>query len=218
MTAADPLRVVVLISGNGSNLQALIDGAKAGRLPMEIRTVISDRAAAYGLKRARDNGISAAVVAPREFTGRDAWERALADAIDAFDPQLVLLAGFMRVLSAAFTRHYRGRMLNIHPSLLPKYRGLHTHRRALDAGDTRHGASVHFVTEDLDGGPVIVQAEIPVLPGDDETSLAARVQKTEHLIYPQAVRLFAEGRIRMTDAGHVEFDGAPLTVPLPADA
>ncbi|HLU61864.1 MAG TPA: phosphoribosylglycinamide formyltransferase [Gammaproteobacteria bacterium] len=213
-----PLDVVVLISGNGSNLQALIDGMQAGRLPIRINAVISDRPGAFGLERAERAAIAAQAIAPRDFPGKEAWETALAAAIDLHSPGLVVLAGFMRVLSAAFVRHYRGRMLNIHPSLLPKYRGLHTHRRALEAGDATHGASVHFVTEELDGGPVILQAEVPVLPGDDEASLAARVQAVEHVIYPQAVRLFAEGRIRMRDDGQVEYDGMPLTAPLPAQA
>lgn len=209
------LPVVVLISGHGSNLQALIDAGLAGD-PIDIRAVISNRADAFGLERARDAGIPASIVRPSDFADRDAYEHALAAGIDAHTPGLVVLAGFMRVLSAAFVRHYRGRMLNIHPSLLPKHRGLHTHRRALDAGDTSHGASVHFVTEELDGGPVIVQAEFPVHPDDDEYSLAARVQDVEHIIYPQAVRLFAQARVRMHN-GQAELDGQPLLVPLPPE-
>ncbi|HEX6929734.1 MAG TPA: phosphoribosylglycinamide formyltransferase [Gammaproteobacteria bacterium] len=211
------LPVVVLISGHGSNLQALIDAGESSRAPIDIRAVISDRAEAYGLARARNAGIPALVVQRSDFADRDAHEQALADHIDRYSPGLVVLAGFMRVLTAAFVRHYRGRMLNIHPSLLPKHRGLHTHRRALEAGDVMHGASVHFVTEELDGGPVIVQADFPVGPGDDERSLAAKVQKLEHVIYPQAVRLFAEGRVRMQN-GRVELDGQPLAVPLPAES
>lgn len=216
MSAGKAAGVVVLISGNGSNLQALIDAVQAGRLPAEIRGVISDRADAFGLERARRAGIHAESVLPAQFAHREEHERALAAAIDRHAPDLVVLAGFMRVLSASFVRHYRGRMLNIHPSLLPKYRGLRTHRRALEAGDTVHGASVHFVTEELDGGPVIVQAEIPVQAGDTEQTLAARVQKIEHVIYPQAVRLFAEGRVRM-NAGRAELDGALLLAPLPPE-
>ncbi|HEX7030564.1 MAG TPA: phosphoribosylglycinamide formyltransferase [Gammaproteobacteria bacterium] len=215
MPAPARLPVVVLISGHGSNLQALIDASQAGD-PVDIRAVVSDRADAYGLERARRAGIAAITVLREDFGDREHYERALLESIDRHAPGLVVLAGFMRVLSAAFVRHYRGRMLNIHPSLLPKHRGLHTHRRALEASDAAHGASVHFVTEELDGGPVIVQAEFPVLDGDDEQSLAAKVQKLEHVIYPQAVRLFAAGRLRMHDA-HAELDGKPLSAPLPPD-
>lgn len=216
MTAREPLAVAVLISGRGSNLQALIDGMHAGRLPIDIRTVISDRADAAGLERARRAGITAEVIERSGLASRHEHEAALVAAIDRHAPGLVVLAGFMRVLGAAFVRHYRGRMFNIHPSLLPKYRGLNTHRRALDAGDPVHGASVHFVTEELDGGPVVVQAETPILPGEDENALARRIQALEHVIYPQAVRLFAEGRVRMHD-GRVELDGAPLDAPLPPE-
>lgn len=216
MSRPDRLPVVVLISGNGSNLQALIDAVRDGRLPAEIRAVLSDRADAFGLQRARRAGIPAEAIARDDFENRDAFEAALAAAVDRRQPGLVVLAGFMRVLGAGFVRRYRGRMLNIHPSLLPKYRGLYTHRRALEAGDAVHGASVHFVTEELDGGPVIVQAEMPVRPGDDERTLAERVQKLEHVIYPQAVRLFAEGRVRLRN-GRAELDGRPLTAPLPPE-
>lgn len=213
MGEARNLPVVVLISGQGSNLQALIDAAHRGSLPIEIRAVISNRARAYGLERARRAGISASSIVPADFSDSEDYERALADAIDRHSPGLVVLAGFMRILGAAFVRHYRGRMFNIHPSLLPKYRGLHTHRRALEAGDTMHGASVHFVTEELDGGPVVVQAEIAVRPDDDEQSLARRIQEIEHVIYPQAIRLFANGRLRMHD-GNAELDEQVLAQPL----
>lgn len=216
MNEGEPLAVVVLISGRGSNLQALIDGMRAGRLPIDIRAVISDRANAAGLERARAAGIPAHAIERKGFASRDAHEAALAECIDRHAPGLVVLAGFMRILGAAFVRHYRGRMFNIHPSLLPKYRGLHTHRRALEAGDATHGASVHFVTEELDGGPVVVQAETAIAPDDDEHSLARRIQALEHVIYPQAVRLFAERRVRMQH-GRVELDGAPLDAPLPAE-
>lgn len=211
-------RVVVLISGHGSNLQALIDATQSGRLPIQLSAVISNRADAFGLERARRTGIPTETVLPEEQPDRDRYDRALAEVIDEYKPDLVVLAGFMRILSAAFVRHYRGRIFNIHPSLLPKYRGLHTHRRALAAGDRLHGASVHFVTEELDGGPVVVQAEVPIEPGDDENVLAFRVQNVEHIIYPQAVRLFAEGRLRMSHDGLAELDGAPLAAPLPPEA
>lgn len=218
ISQSSPTRVVVLISGRGSNLQALIDATHSGRLPIEIVAVISNRADAFGLERARRVGIPTETVLPEEQPDRDSYDRALAEIIDDYKPDLIVLAGFMRILSAAFVRHYRGRIFNIHPSLLPKYRGLHPHRRALAAGDRVHGASVHFVTEELDGGPVVVQAEVPIEPGDDENVLAFRVQNVEHVIYPQAVRLFAEGRLRMGEDGFAELDGAPLAAPLPPEA
>jgi len=216
MPATPRLPVVVLISGHGSNLQALIDAMHGGALPIDIRAVISNRSGVHGLERARRAGLPAHCILPGDFADREHYERALADAIDRYNPGLVVLAGFMRILGNAFVRHYRGRMLNIHPSLLPKYRGLHTHRQALAAGDAAHGASVHFVTEELDGGPVIVQAEIPVHTDDDEQSLVRRVQEVEHVIYPQAIRLFANGRLRMHN-GQAELDGKPLAAPLPAE-
>ena len=206
-----PLRVLVLISGSGSNLQALID-AQAGA-PYRIVAVISNLAEAFGLERARRAGIPAKVLSHRAFPDRGAYDQALADLIDRFEPGLVVLAGFMRILSPGFVARYAGRLMNIHPSLLPKSRGLHTHQRALDAGEQEHGASVHFVTDELDGGPLIIQARVPVLPGDDAATLAARVLTREHRIYPQAVRWFAEGRLRLGDDGRPLLDGQVLTVP-----
>ncbi|MDX1369186.1 phosphoribosylglycinamide formyltransferase [Pseudomonas sp.] len=206
--------VVVLISGSGSNLQALIDSSQVGAdssksSPVRIRAVISNRADAYGLERARAAGIETCVLDHKAFAGREAFDAALTEAIDAFEPQLVVLAGFMRILSSDFVRHYAGRLLNIHPSLLPKYKGLHTHQRALEAGDGEHGCSVHFVTEELDGGPLVVQAVIPLQSHDSLDSLAQRVHEQEHLIYPLAVRWFAEGRLRL-DAQGAMLDGQPL--------
>jgi phosphoribosylglycinamide formyltransferase-1 len=206
--------VVVLISGSGSNLQALIDSSRAGAdssksSPVRIRAVISNRADAYGLERAKAAGIDTCVLDHKAFAGREAFDAALVEAIDACEPQLVVLAGFMRILSSDFVRHYAGRLLNIHPSLLPKYKGLHTHQRALEAGDGEHGCSVHFVTEELDGGPLVVQAVIAVRSGDTLDSLAQRVHEQEHLIYPLAVRWFAEGRLRL-DAQGAMLDGQPL--------
>ncbi|MHA6193563.1 phosphoribosylglycinamide formyltransferase [Pseudomonas wadenswilerensis] len=201
--------VVVLLSGSGSNLQALIDSARAGDSPVRIRAVISNRADAYGLQRARDAGIDTAVLDHKAFDGREAFDKALVEQIDAFSPHLVVLAGFMRILSGDFVRHYEGRLLNIHPSLLPKYKGLHTHQRALEAGDREHGCSVHFVTEELDGGPLVVQAIIPVATDDTPESLAQRVHRQEHQIYPLAVRWFAEGRLRLGEHGAL-LDGQPL--------
>ncbi len=193
--------VVVLLSGTGSNLQALIDSTRTGDSPVRIAAVISNRSDAYGLQRARDAGIDTRSLDHKAFDGREAFDRALVELIDAFNPKLVVLAGFMRILSADFVRHYEGRLLNIHPSLLPKYKGMHTHQRALDAGDSQHGCSVHFVTEELDGGPLVVQAVVPVESGDSAQTLAQRVHTQEHRIYPLAVRWFAEGRLILGDQG-----------------
>ncbi|MBX4139072.1 MULTISPECIES: phosphoribosylglycinamide formyltransferase [Pseudomonas] len=193
--------VVVLLSGTGSNLQALIDSTRTGDSPVRIAAVISNRSDAYGLQRARDAGIETRALDHKAFDGREAFDRALVELIDAFDPKLVVLAGFMRILSADFVRHYAGRLLNIHPSLLPKYKGMHTHQRAIDAGDREHGCSVHFVTEELDGGPLVVQAVVPVESDDSAQTLAQRVHTQEHRIYPLAVRWFAEGRLILGDQG-----------------
>ena len=197
----DTCDVVVLLSGTGSNLQALIDSCAIKDSPARIRAVISNRADAYGLQRAKDAGIDTRVLDHTAFEGREAFDAALIDVIDTFNPQLVVLAGFMRILSAGFVRHYQGRLLNIHPSLLPKYKGLHTHQRALEAGDSEHGCSVHFVTEELDGGPLVVQAIIAVESDDSPQSLAQRVHAQEHQIYPLAVRWFAEGRLSLDEQG-----------------
>ena len=193
--------VVVLISGSGSNLQALIDSIAHDGNPARIAAVISNRADAYGLERAKQAGISTAVLDHKQFDGREAFDAALVEAIDAFNPQLVVLAGFMRILTPGFVRHYTGRLLNIHPSLLPKFKGLHTHQRALEAGDSEHGCSVHFVSEELDGGPLVVQAVVPVQSDDSPTSLAQRVHEQEHVIYPLAMRWFAEGRLQLAAQG-----------------
>ncbi|WP_342243192.1 phosphoribosylglycinamide formyltransferase [Pseudomonas sp. OTU5201] len=201
--------VVVLISGSGSNLQALIDSITGDDHPARIRAVISNRADAYGLERARNAGIDTLVLDHKAYADREAFDGALIEAIDAFSPQLVVLAGFMRILTPGFVRHYQGRLLNIHPSLLPKYKGLHTHQRALEAGDAEHGCSVHFVTEELDGGPLVVQALIPVESNDTPESLAQRVHVQEHRIYPLAMRWFAEGRLRLGQNG-AELDGQAL--------
>lgn len=201
--------VVVLLSGSGSNLQALIDSNSAGDSPMRIRAVISNRADAFGLERAKAAGIDTAVLAHTGFDGREAFDAALMALIDSFEPELVVLAGFMRILSGGFVRHYQGRLLNIHPSLLPKYKGLNTHQRALEAGDAEHGCSVHFVTEELDGGPLVVQAVVPVAMDDTAQALAQRVHLQEHQIYPLAVRWFAEGRLRLGEQGAL-LDGQPL--------
>lgn len=188
-------RIVVLISGSGTNLQALMDAQREGRLGGTIVAVISNRPLAGGLQRAERAEIATRVVDHTDFTDRETFDRALMEAIDHYQPELLVLAGFMRILTPQFVAHYQGRMMNIHPSLLPKYPGLHTHRRAMAAGDSHHGATVHFVTDQLDGGPPIVQARIPIQPDDDEASLSRRVQEQEHRIYPLAVQWFATGRL-----------------------
>ena len=196
VAVADPLNLVVLISGNGSNLQAILDGAASGELPARVAAVISDRADAYGLKRAARAGVPAHVVARDAHAGRDAFEDELLRRVESHAPDLIALAGFMRVLSPHFVGRFPRRILNIHPSLLPKFKGLNTHQRALDAGERRHGASVHFVTAELDGGPVILQSEVEIAPGDDAESLRARVLREEHRLYPRAIRQLAENRRR----------------------
>lgn len=207
---SDPrLPVVVLISGAGSNLQALIDDNRQADAPLDIRAVISNRPAAAGLARARAAGIPAEVIDHTLYDSRDRYDAALQAAIDCYQPGLVVLAGFMRILTPAFVHHYLGRMLNIHPSLLPHYSGLQTHRRVLAAGGAEHGASVHFVTEQLDGGPVILQGRVPVLATDTEATLAARVHGVEHRIYPLAIRWFAQGRLHL-HAGGAYLDGRLL--------
>lgn len=204
-----PCNVVVLISGSGSNLQALIDSIAHEGTPARIAAVISNRADAYGLVRAQQAGIETRVLDHKQFDGREAFDTALVDTIDSFTPDLVLLAGFMRILTGDFVRHYQGRLLNIHPSLLPRHKGLHTHQRALEAGDHEHGCSVHFVTEELDGGPLVVQAVIPVESDDTPDSLAQRVHIQEHRIYPLALRWFAEGRLKLGTTG-AQLDGTDL--------
>jgi len=189
--------VVVLISGNGSNLQAIIDASATSGY--RVSGVISNKADAYGLERAARAGIATRVLSHRDFADRESFDQQLMQEIDAFAPNLVVLAGFMRILSRGFVQHYAGRLLNIHPSLLPDYRGTHTHERVLEAGETQHGVSVHFVTEELDGGPVILQAVVPVEPGDTRDLLAARIARQEHLIYPRVVSWFAAGRLQMQE-------------------
>lgn len=189
--------VVVLISGSGSNLQSIIDGIQNGILPVDIRAVISNKAEAYGLERAKAAGLHTVVVNHRDYENREDFDQALQKEIDAYEPALVILAGFMRILSHDFVEHYRGRMLNIHPALLPQYPGLNTHERALQDAVKEHGATVHFVTTEVDGGPLILQARVPVQAGDSPETLAARVLEQEHRILPQAILWFAEGRLQM---------------------
>ncbi|MDR6984750.1 phosphoribosylglycinamide formyltransferase-1 [Rheinheimera pacifica] len=188
--------IVVLISGSGSNLQAIIDACSSGFIPGKVSAVISNKANAYGLVRANEAGISTQILSHKSYASRDQYDLALTDAIEQHKPDLVILAGFMRILTPAFVQHFNGRLLNIHPSLLPKYQGLTTHQRAIDAGDSEHGCSVHFVTEQLDGGPVILQAKVPVFADDDAQGLAERVHEQEHRIYPLVVRWFCQNRLQ----------------------
>ena len=206
-----PLQLAVLISGRGSNMAAIARACQAGEINAQVKVVISDRPGVAGLTVAGDLGIEAFTV-PWQGS-KEAFEDALSKALDARRPDLVVLAGFMRILSPSFAARYAGRMLNIHPSILPKYIGLHTHRRALEAKDAEHGASVHFVTEELDGGPVVLQSKVPILPGDTEATLAARVQATEHIIYRRVVAMVADGRLTW-DQGRIRLDGKLLDAPL----
>ena len=201
--------IVILISGRGSNMEALIAARDAGTLPVNIAAVISNRPDAAGLETAEKAGITAHYINHKAFAEREVFDAALAECIDGFAPDLVVLAGFMRILGDGFVRHYAGRLMNIHPSLLPAFPGLHTHRRALDEGVRIHGCSVHFVTPTLDHGPIIIQAAVPVLDSDDEATLAARVLRQEHRIYPQAVRWFVAGRLRL-EGGRVRLAGEAL--------
>ena len=202
-------RIVILISDRGSNMQAIVQSCVAQGWPAQVVAVISNRPDAAGLAFAAAHGMATAVVDHKAFATRDAFDAALAAAIASYDPDLVLLAGFMRILGTEVVRHYEGRMLNVHPSLLPAFVGLHTHRRAIEAGCKLAGATVHFVTGALDHGPIVAQAAVPVLPGDDEATLAARVLAREHVIYPLAVRWFVEGRLCLERGIVRHADGAP---------
>lgn len=198
--------MVVLVSGRGSNLQAIIDAVRDNRVPADIHAVISSEPGAPALARARTAGIPTHIVNYRDFPSRELFDQALTERIDAYQPRLVVLAGFMRILSNNFIDHYTGRLLNIHPSLLPAFPGLNTHARALQAGVPTHGASVHFVTHEVDGGPVIIQAAVPILPDDTPEILAERVLAEEHRIYPLAIRWFLDGRLSV-EGGQVLLDG-----------
>ncbi|KVZ10822.1 phosphoribosylglycinamide formyltransferase [Burkholderia ubonensis] len=190
-------KLVILISGRGSNMEAIVRACAQERWPAEIAAVIANRPDAAGLAFAASHGIATAVVDHRSFDGRDSFDAALADEIDRFAPDLVILAGFMRILTPAFVRRYEGRMLNIHPSLLPSFKGIHTHQAALDAGCALHGATVHFVIPELDSGAIVAQGAVPVRAGDDAAALAQRVLAVEHVLYPRAVRWFLDGRLRL---------------------
>ncbi|MGO4378364.1 phosphoribosylglycinamide formyltransferase [Pseudoduganella sp. RAF53_2] len=197
--------IVILISGRGSNMEAVVRAAQAEQWPARIAAVISNKADAKGLEFAASHGIPTAVVAHKEYPSREAFDAALQEVIDSYQPDLVVLAGFMRILTPGFVEHYTGRMLNIHPSLLPHFPGLHTHEQALAAGHERHGATVHFVTADLDHGPMVDQASVAVMPGDTPELLASRVLEQEHVLYPRAIRWFVEDRLRIED-GKVHVD------------
>ncbi|MCP1065678.1 phosphoribosylglycinamide formyltransferase [Serratia symbiotica] len=205
-------KIVVLISGQGSNLQALIDACQQGQISAKIVAVFSNKAQAYGLQRAKAAGIAAHALDTNAYQDRAAFDAALANAIDQYRPNLVVLAGYMRILNPSFVQRYSGRMLNIHPSLLPKYPGLHTHRQTIDNGDSEHGTSVHFVTEQLDGGPLILQAKVPIFPVDEEDDVIARVQAQEHTLYPLVVNWFVTGRLVMRENA-AWLDGERLPAP-----
>lgn len=204
------MRTVVLISGQGTNLQAIIDAMQAGQLPITIPLVISNEPKAYGLSRATNAGIPTQIIPHKAFQNREAFDHALAEAIDAVAADLIVLAGFMRILSKTFVHRYAGRLINIHPSLLPKYKGLDTHRQAIDAGDLEHGASAHFVTADLDGGPLIAQARLSIRPSESSDELKLRVNSLEHRLYPYTIDLIANKRLELV-GDTVIFDGSPLT-------
>ena len=208
-----PLRIVVLISGNGSNLQAIIDAKQKGDLNIEIEAVISNCAGVYGLARAEKAHIPTQVIRHQDYTSRDQFDHALMATIDPYDPELIVLAGFMRRLGPEVARKYAGKMINIHPSLLPNYPGLHTHARILQDKQAFHGTSIHFVTEDLDAGPIISQAIFPVSPQSTEESLKDQVQALEHILYPMTLKWFAERRIRLK-GNQILIDEQPLPSPV----
>ena len=209
-------RVAILISGGGTNLQAFIDAVADGSLDLEIQVVVSNQPDAYGLLRARDAGIPTECVRNTEFLDRAAFDDALASTLERYNPDLLILAGFMRILTSTFVKRFEGKILNIHPALLPKYPGLNTHQRVIDAGERWHGSTVHFVTEELDAGPLILQGRVPVLSTDTESVLSARVQAVEHKIYPEAAALIASGRLQFKN-GESWFDGSRLHEPLQFD-
>jgi phosphoribosylglycinamide formyltransferase-1 len=216
MSAHAALPLAILISGRGSNMVAIAQACAAGRIDARINQVISDEPGAAGIARAQELGLATCVIQRAQFADADAFESALLGALAAQAHELVVLAGFMRILSPQFVARYAGRMLNIHPSLLPRYRGLHTHRRVLAAGDAQHGASVHFVTAELDSGPVVLQSRVPVLPGDTETALAERVHASEYVSYPKVIGWIAQQRVVFRES-RVWFDGEPLDEPMVED-
>ena len=213
-TPTTPFSIVVLISGNGSNLQAIIDQVENNKLELRIACVISNKADAYGLVRARNSGIETKTISHKDYHSREAYDLALAKEIDSHSPNLIVLAGFMRILTDNFVNTYLGKLINIHPSLLPKYQGLNTHQRAIDAGDLLHGASVHFVTPELDAGPVLLQSTTDVTANDNAESLAKRIHVIEHKIYPMAINWILNQRVYMSSTHQLFLDNAPLTKPI----
>jgi phosphoribosylglycinamide formyltransferase-1 len=211
-----PISVVVLISGRGSNLAALVDARRDGHLNIDIKAVISNTPDAAGLQLASDAGIACAILPPSKHPDREEYDQALSDLIAGYMPDLVVLAGFMRILSPGIAARFAGRMINIHPSLLPRYRGLHTHQRVLEAGDQAHGASIHFVTAKLDGGPVISQVRIAVIPGETADALAARLLPYEHQLMITTMELFASGRVTLNQQ-QIYLDGDLLRAPMQLD-
>lgn len=207
-----PYRIVVLLSGSGTTLQSIIDSD----VPANISAVISNRPNVMGLDRAKDAGIETHLLDHTEYESREAFDAVLQEKIDKYQPDLVVLAGFMRILSEEFVNHYSGRIINIHPSLLPKYKGMHTHQRAMDAEETHHGSSVHFVNTELDGGPVLLQARLPILASDTVESLELRIKTKEHIIYPTAIAWLAEGRIKL-NGGEIYMDSKKITNPVIMD-
>jgi len=209
-------RAAILISGSGSNLQSFIDQVADRRLDLDIAIVISNRSDAFGLQRAAQANIASVCIEHGAYDDRESFEQAIATKLDEHNVDLLILAGFMRILSPWFVKHYNGRILNIHPALLPAYPGLDTHQRVLDAGDSWHGSTVHFVTEELDGGPLVLQGRLPVTPDQNAEDLAARVQAVEHKIYPEAAGLFANGELRFHN-GNATLRGATLSEPIRRD-
>lgn len=206
----------ILISGSGSNLQSFIDRSATGEIDLDLSVVFSNNADAYGLTRAKNAGIATACLAHGDFSGRESFDRAVAAKLDTYQPELLILAGFMRILSPSFVDHFKGRILNIHPALLPAYPGLDTHQRVLDAGEKWHGSTVHFVTEELDGGPCILQGRLPVDRQESAAELCARVQAIEHRIYPEAANWFGQGRLKFKDDA-AWLDGKKLDKPVVSD-
>jgi phosphoribosylglycinamide formyltransferase-1 len=211
---SEPLRLAVLISGSGSNLQAIIDAIEAGELDASIDTVISNNADAYGLERARRHGLTTRVFDHREFESREQYDDQLRRYLETVAPDFIVLAGFMRILTPGFINAFEHRILNIHPSLLPAYKGLHTYRRALENGETRHGVSIHLVTAELDDGPILMQASYPIDAGDTEDDLEARGHRLEHRMYPELLRCLAERKLTIDHEGHILHDKTPLEKPL----
>ena len=204
--------IVILISGRGSNMEAIVDACAQEQWPARVAAVISNKATAAGLQFATSRGIATAVVDHKQFDSREAFDTELARVVDSYQPDVVVLAGFMRILTEGFVRHYDGRLLNIHPSLLPAFPGLHTHERAIEAGCKLAGATVHLVTPELDHGPIVIQAAVPVLPGDTDETLSERVLKQEHQVYPRAVRWFVEGQLAIADGRVAHLGQAPQMV------